>query len=160
MWLRHFQSDSSTDNFPQSTAPITFSCTSQSNLNNTSFINTLQQLSSGESVPDTCTCANINIHLIPVPLTMTWDTLWGTCPCSYRKQHFEWFNSLIVSAFFSNFKNENISIQIKNNVIPVKSQTSKHSGMSLHQWASAFLIFISFYTEKSPYEHVNLLIHG
>lgn len=100
MWLRHFQSDSSTDNFPRSTAPITFSCTSQSNLNNTSFINTLQQLSSGESVPDTCTCANINIHLIPVPLTMTWYTLWGTCPCSYRKQHFEWFNSLIVSAFF------------------------------------------------------------
>lgn len=121
------------------------------------FINTLQQFFSGEPVSDMGAPSTITNASHPAPLTVqNGIPLGASIPLRIKNKI--WNDQFIdLKCLLPNFKEENVSIQIENNAIQFNSQSSKQSIMSLHQWTSAFLIFMAIYTEKLPQEHANLL---
>ncbi|XP_062591614.1 uncharacterized protein LOC134253121 [Saccostrea cucullata] len=124
-----------------------------SDSNGSNLLSTLQQLFSGESVAGTLNSNN----LLSVPSSVdNGIPLGANIPVRIKNKI--WNDQFIdLKCLLPNFKDENISIQIENNAIQLNPQSTKQSVMSLHQWTSAFLIFMSIYTEKSPQEHANLL---
>ncbi|XP_062590359.1 uncharacterized protein LOC134251958 isoform X2 [Saccostrea cucullata] len=131
------------------------SSTSSSDPSSLNLVNTLQQLfsGSGESVADTLN--GNSTHSTPLSVD-NGIPLGANVPVRIKNKI--WNDQFIdLKCLLPNYKDQNISIQIENNAIQLNPQSTKQSVMSLHQWTSAFLIFMSIYTEKSPQEHANLL---
>lgn len=146
----------STSNPPIADTQLQASSSSNSSidLNNANLLNNLQQLFSGESVAD---IGSNTYSPHPVPFTVADGIpLGSTVPVRVKNKI--WNDQFIdLKCLLPNFKQEDLSIKIENNSIQFNSQPFKQSIMSLHQWTSAFLIFMSIYTEKLPQESVNLL---